>query len=601
MPLLLTNPLGLWALLGIPAVILIHFLQRQSQILPASTLFLLDAIDRQSTQGRKIDRLRNSLPLWLQILGVLILTWLLIEPRWDRSTTVQRIVIVLDSSASMQAFREESVSALRDELPALFSPRNEVSLTLIESENDGAALYRGDSLSELLATVESHAPTGGAHSSEAALQIGRSLAGTDGTLIFLTDHDAEPDYGALLLSVGEPINNVGFTGHRIEIREEETTWEVTVMNHGTTAQTRQWTLQVGTQSTEPKALTLAPGELRTLAGKFPAAGSRVLLRLDPDDFRQDDERFLIIPSPKPISTAHTVEPEVEPLVTDLLASLPNVPLSPPPSENDETAGTPDLVFATYNPLQPRDFPAQAIVFLHQESVPREFFSGPVTAGNHRLMEGLNWQGLIARKTPSIPPAPADEVLLWQGERPLIILRLLADRRQLLFNFDVMHSNAARLPAFIVLIHRFVDLLRSEKIAPASDNFDLHQPIPLAVATDPGAPRIEVTEQTGTTATSPSHSALLRAPRNPGFFSFSQGDTPLLSGAANFADTREADFSKASARSELSASSRQILEHHTVSDPWWSLWGIALLLLSIVTWTLLSRPQAEAPSVSSATS
>ena len=41
MPLLFTNPLGFWALLGIPVVVLIHFLQRQSQVLPATTLFLL--------------------------------------------------------------------------------------------------------------------------------------------------------------------------------------------------------------------------------------------------------------------------------------------------------------------------------------------------------------------------------------------------------------------------------------------------------------------------------------------------------------------------------------------------------------------------------
>ena len=75
MPLIFANPLGFWALLGIPAVLLIHFLQRESRRLPISTLFLLEHIDRESVKGRQFDRLRQSIPLWLQLLGVVILTW----------------------------------------------------------------------------------------------------------------------------------------------------------------------------------------------------------------------------------------------------------------------------------------------------------------------------------------------------------------------------------------------------------------------------------------------------------------------------------------------------------------------------------------------
>ena len=84
MPIVFANPLGFLALLGIPAILLIHLLQRQSQKFPISTLFMLDAIDRQSLKGQKLDRLRNSIPLWLQLLSILVLTWLLIHPRWTR-------------------------------------------------------------------------------------------------------------------------------------------------------------------------------------------------------------------------------------------------------------------------------------------------------------------------------------------------------------------------------------------------------------------------------------------------------------------------------------------------------------------------------------
>jgi len=154
MPFFFSNPAGFWALLGIPVILLIHFLQRQSQTLPASTLFLLDAIDRRSLRGRKIDKLRNSLPLWLQLLSVLVLTWLLVAPRWNSASSVQRIVIVLDCSASMDAFREESLNAIREEIPKLTRRTGGAAYTVLESHLQGKKLYRGESFSELIDSLD---------------------------------------------------------------------------------------------------------------------------------------------------------------------------------------------------------------------------------------------------------------------------------------------------------------------------------------------------------------------------------------------------------------------------------------------------------------
>ena len=106
--LLFSNPAGFWALLGIPAVLLIHFLQRESRRVRASTLFLLEQLAPESAQGRRFERLRNSAALWLQLLAVLLFAWLLAGPRWLRPDSVQKVVFVLDSSASMSAFSGEA-------------------------------------------------------------------------------------------------------------------------------------------------------------------------------------------------------------------------------------------------------------------------------------------------------------------------------------------------------------------------------------------------------------------------------------------------------------------------------------------------------------
>ena len=53
--LLLANPAGLWALLAIPAVLLIHFLQERSRRVRVSTLFLLERVKPESVGGARFD------------------------------------------------------------------------------------------------------------------------------------------------------------------------------------------------------------------------------------------------------------------------------------------------------------------------------------------------------------------------------------------------------------------------------------------------------------------------------------------------------------------------------------------------------------------
>ncbi|HRJ10726.1 MAG TPA: BatA domain-containing protein, partial [Prosthecobacter sp.] len=97
------NPLGLWALLGLPVVVAIHFLQRRQRRVTCTTLFLLEQMRRESRTGNRFEKLRVSIPFWLQLLMVLLLAWLLAQPRWLGRDAVQRVAVVLDASASMAA------------------------------------------------------------------------------------------------------------------------------------------------------------------------------------------------------------------------------------------------------------------------------------------------------------------------------------------------------------------------------------------------------------------------------------------------------------------------------------------------------------------
>jgi hypothetical protein len=81
---------------------------------------------------------------------------------------------------------------------------------------------------------------------------------------------------------------------------------------------------------------------------------------------------------------------------------------------------------------------------------------------------------------------------------------------------------------------------------------------------------------------------LRAPSEPGFFRIEQGPVRLLDAAANFADTREADFSEAGAISELGPLPEVIRERQTVTDPLRPLWILLLATLALITWHYLGR-------------
>jgi hypothetical protein len=139
-------------------VLAIHFLQRKAVELPISTLFLLERTHRDPAHGRRLERIIASIPLWMQLLAVLLLSWFLAEPRLQKSGSVQRIAIVMDSSASMGVFKNAAIARLTTELAYFQGPSATVELTVIESTANRPRLYAGRSLDELKAVLEKWQP-----------------------------------------------------------------------------------------------------------------------------------------------------------------------------------------------------------------------------------------------------------------------------------------------------------------------------------------------------------------------------------------------------------------------------------------------------------
>lgn len=546
------NPWGLLALLGIPAVVVIHLLRRKSRRVVVSTLFLLERVLPSSEGGRRLRLLQNSLPLWVQIFAVIALTWLLARPRWIDAQSTQTVVAVFDASASMEAFRDETLLAASRELDRVKSASAKTQWIFLRS--DAARLAAGPELSAVLADLEKNwHPVLGTHDTTEAFRLARALAGQKGTVMYFTDHRPGPDEAAGIswVACGDVIENTGFLGAGVQ----DGRWNALLKNFGTQTREARWRIAGQEQW---QTVSLPPGGMTEISGGWPADSNRLVLETEEDRFTLDNRLPLLQPVPKSLTVHAAESAEFRPLFEQLLRIA--EPASP------GLAGAADVSLGIYSPLTPQAQKGAALIFVEDSAKEQKPLSGLIIAENHPLMENLNWQGLMVRDTFGMPFREGDTALLWQGSRPLIFLRTQDQAPQLVFNFDVRRSNALRLPAFALLAHRFFSTVRANKVAPESANVETRQQIPVAGVGE------------------------IRAPAVPGFFTANSADgTPLFDGAAHFADSRESEFLKASRGSDVNVAVETIRQSHARGEFLNPLWTVLLAGLMLWNWLLTGAP------------
>ena len=585
----LTNPYGFLALLAIPLILLIHFLQRKAQIVPVSTLFLLQKTQRESASGRKLERLVNSVPLWLQLLMVLLLTWFLVQPRYIKTNATQRIAIVVDSSASMSVFKEELESQLQSTLPGIQGDAVKAEYWIIQSNPSRPRLYHGDSLEDALAAIEKWTPSDGATDPTHALRTARSLAGAEGAVLYLTDTPTErAAYNAHIHSVGSHKENCGFTGVTFETKDDKLFWKTLVKNYSSEPVSRTWYFEdeQGRRTAE-KSVTIQPGKIISLKGAFPANSNQAKIVLSPDLFTADDVLPIIRPVPKSIILEGGTIPAYQKLAENLSKSFPNISPSKKPEDTD-------IKFITLAQLETTE--SHSVSFTQPSTQGKKYLTGPILAEKHPLILGLNWQSLLVRDSAHIPHTEADEVLLWQGSRPLIFLRSLDKKKQsLVFNFDITQSNFNKSDSAIVLLLRYFNQIREEKLSHQQAITETSQPLEITSPTiTKDAPLTMTTERIGanaekekTTRTFTSKSKLY-APDSPGFFQIKHKDTPLFSSATYFADTREADFSQCAVAYTSANTVASAVDKNSKEDHLWRYWVLLTLVALSLSWHFASK-------------
>ena len=100
----LLNPSGLWMLSALAALVILYILKVQRQRLKVPSTWLWAAAQRDLLARSPFKRLTPQIPLFLQILSVILLSLALSRPATrGRSIAGDHVAIILDTSASMSA------------------------------------------------------------------------------------------------------------------------------------------------------------------------------------------------------------------------------------------------------------------------------------------------------------------------------------------------------------------------------------------------------------------------------------------------------------------------------------------------------------------
>ncbi|MFQ3578438.1 MAG: hypothetical protein SNJ52_05445, partial [Verrucomicrobiia bacterium] len=309
--------------------------------------------------------------------------------------------------------------------------------------------------------------------------------------------------------------------------------------------------------------------------------------LEADGFAMDDVVHLVRPLPKPLVLKNQAGVRWDGLLQQL-AKASGLRLGLQERETGEEV----VVFSSFDPLAPSWPDESAIIFVRDPGRASSVATA-ITASVDALVEGLKWEGLLVGRTLGAPIQDNARVLLWDGDQPLIFLRPVEDKLQLVFNFDLSQSNITRLPAFAVLLDRFVHLVRRDRLALERRNLPTGHLLEIPAGAT--LSEVQILNWQGEMLENPTpggdprpggHAFL--APWRPGFFKVTVGEKPILEAAAQYFDPRRGDFANARTLEKLN---QQVgLMKHREDSPQaglQALLGILLVGCLLVAWRFAS--------------
>ena len=476
------NPLGLLALLGVPAVLALHLFRRRFQRRRVSALFLWESRTTTTLSGRRRERLLRSPSFWSEMLVALLLALAFAGPRACGTLRARHLVVVLDGSASMEAR-----SGLTDENAQTFAElaRAEIErrvgalpsgsrVTVVESGPVphiliGPAAFPEESLSELA----NYQPRAGRHDLMPSLSLGLELAGT-GSVTLLTDQFAPeglpPEVSVVAL--GSALENLAITrATRLRGGEEGPGRErilITVANFAPRSRLAQVVLETQEEVLATKELELEAGDRQHFRFEVPVGTPALVARLEGDRFPIDDTALLLPPPPRTLALAAQLD-EDEHRHLGLRSAGSADPIDRWLSLISESSAATELEGADVAIAhEVVGGPATWCLTLEADGSERLDLLGPfLVEKRHPLLAGVTLDGVVWSSCEGL--VLAGTPLISAGNLPLLTEERVEDRLVFHLNIDWRRSSLHRSPDWPILLDNLAELRRRELEGPRQVN------------------------------------------------------------------------------------------------------------------------------------
>jgi len=459
-------PAGFWLGLLVPAIIALHFFRRRQQVFPVSGLFLWREEGLENPPGSRLEPIRATLSLLLQLLAAVILTLLVAQPGWTHSGLAAHFVAVIDNGAAMSAAApgEEStksrVEALLKKRWAELPDYSRITL-ILTGEHPSFLGTPAQSISEALAALDQWHPTGSFTPPLPALE--KAFRQAEGTVTFYTCRLKDlPHLSRLaVVALGKPLSNHSLLQPG-RTREQDDTERifVRVRNNDATPATVRLIVSAEEKILLSKELELpARGEVPFVAN-LSRTELPIRLRLEPEDTLELDSNVTLPPPRSDLLRVHLLLPDLSVArpVKKVLAALPRLRLVDEKEAADWAIGTatmqnPAKVFETRLVGLPKEAPGENC-FLGPYAIERR---QNVTRG--LSLSGVVWSGAGPVLDCLLPMvACGDTPLLYEYRRP--------QGRWVALNLHPGRSNLPETPDWPILWSNLADEARAELPGPA---------------------------------------------------------------------------------------------------------------------------------------
>jgi hypothetical protein len=507
-------PLGLLALMAIPAIVAIHLLRRRFPVRPIAGLFLWQAAHDVRDGGRRIDKLPWTTSLLLECLAALAIALIIAGATLAPSTSSEHIVVLLDDSVSMTAIdsggespRARAIRRVHDEVKRI-GPRGR--MTLVRSGERpvliaGPAAFGAEAEPALAAWM----PLARQHSLAAGLRLARELAGESGSLLILSDR--RPDGtserivpGETWAATGVPLPNIGIVDAHRSVNEDTTqgALSLTVRNYSDAAVRRVLrvlVLSAFRRTPAPEKEILArnidvPAGTSSISIPLPAATPPVRASFSDDALMSDNVVVMVEPRPQIVAVDDRLKDgRGRTALERALGALAGVVQGSPGHLAFLDAATPPApgVWQAHfgQPARPLAAASAKASAPRSDGTPEDLIGPFVLEKRHPLLQGVTLGGVVW--TGVVPLSPGTvHPLASGGDRTLIgTLAPAAGAADpaFLFNLDLERTNLIRSPDWPILISNLVEMRRRELPGPERWNYRVGEWVRIRFERQPAAP------------------------------------------------------------------------------------------------------------------